>query len=105
MADRLQDITNSTVGGAITKRIGIPTPPILDRHEPGKPVVSRPVLVGEAPGGGRGGALREVLTAIGAEIREGSADAGDDGLAALVYDATGVSNSTDLGSLYGVFHG
>jgi 3-oxoacyl-[acyl-carrier protein] reductase len=105
MADRLQDITNSAVGGAVTKRLGIPTPPILDRHEPGKPVVSRPVLIGEAPGGRLVDPLREVLTSVGAEIKQGTADGiGEDGLAALVYDATGISDSGELGALYEFFH-
>jgi 3-oxoacyl-[acyl-carrier protein] reductase len=105
MSDRLQEITNSSVGGAVSKRLGIPAPPVLERQEPGRPVVSRPVLIGDAPGGRLTGPLREVLTSIGADIAEGSADgAGGDALAALVFDATGIGDSTELGSLYEFFH-
>ena len=104
-ADRYQALANSGLGGAVVKRLGLPAPPRLERHEPGKPVVSGPVLFGEAAGGRLGESVREVLRSIGARVLDDEASvAGEAQPAALVFDATGIDSSSRLRALYDFFH-
>jgi 3-oxoacyl-[acyl-carrier protein] reductase len=103
--DRYQTLANSPIGGVLTKRLGLPAPPPLRRHEPGRPLVSGPLLVG----GVRGGRLREpalkVMRAIGAHVETEQAPGGDGAaLAGLLYDATGIDRSERLRSLHEFFH-
>jgi 3-oxoacyl-[acyl-carrier protein] reductase len=100
MSDRYQSITNSALGG-LTRRLGLPTPPRLERHAPGKPVVSGPVLLGGARGGRLQEPARDVLRSIGAHVAEGS---GEESYAALVYDASGIDGSARLRALHEFFH-
>jgi 3-oxoacyl-[acyl-carrier protein] reductase len=105
--DRYQSIANSPVGGAITKRVGLPTPPVLERHEPGRPVVSGPVLLGAAHDGRLADAAREVLRSIGAHVEEdvgAAADDADSRLSAIVFDASGIDSTPRLRALYDFFH-
>nr|MBA2241209.1 short chain dehydrogenase [Solirubrobacterales bacterium] len=60
MSDRYQSLTNTGFGKALSSRVGLPVPPILERHEPGRPVVSAPVLLA----GARGGRLREPASEV-----------------------------------------
>jgi 3-oxoacyl-[acyl-carrier protein] reductase len=103
--DRYQSIANSALGGAIASRLGLPAPPILERHEPGTPVVSAPVALGAAHGGRLEGPARDVLRSIGAHVETDAASLDDDAeLAALVFDASGIDDSLRLSSLYEFFH-
>ena len=106
--DRYSSIANSAIGGRITGAVGLPAPPILERHEPGMPVVSGPVLLGAAQGGRLEEPVREVLRSIGAHIGEAPAGTGNGSepadLSAIVYDATGIDESARLRSLYEFFH-
>ncbi|HKG35967.1 MAG TPA: 3-oxoacyl-ACP reductase [Solirubrobacterales bacterium] len=101
MSDRYQNIANSSLGGMVTRRLGLPTPPRLERHKPGRAVVSGPVALGSAHGGRLEGAAREVMRSIGAHVGEGD---GEEAYAALVYDATGIDGSARLRALYDFFH-
>jgi 3-oxoacyl-[acyl-carrier protein] reductase len=104
-ADRYQALANSALGGAVVKRLGLPAPPTLKRQEPGMPVVSGPVLIGAARGGRLDDPLRETLRSIGAHLLEGEGSVdGDARPAALVFDATGIDDSTRLRALYDFFH-
>jgi 3-oxoacyl-[acyl-carrier protein] reductase len=100
--DRFQSFANSGVGGALTKRLGLPAPPILERHEPGKPVVSAPVALGAARGGRLEEPARDVLRAIDAHVETESE--GEGSLSALVFDASGIDDSARLRALYDFFH-
>ena len=103
--DRYQGIANSPIGGAVTKRLGLPAPPVLERYEPGRPVVSAPVLLGGARGGRLLDPAGEVLRSIGAHVEtEPPDDAERAELAGLVCDATGIDESARLRSLYEFFH-
>jgi 3-oxoacyl-[acyl-carrier protein] reductase len=103
--DRYQSITQSALGGVVTKRLGLPTPPTLERHEPGKPVVSAPVLLGGARGGRLLDPAGDVLRSIGAHVETAApADAENADLAALVFDASGIDDSVRLHALYDFFH-
>jgi 3-oxoacyl-[acyl-carrier protein] reductase len=101
MSDRYQTLTNSPLG-QLTKRIGLPTPPRLERWEPGKPVVSGPVVLGAARGGRLEEPAHEVLRSLEATvITETGADAPDP--AAIVYDASAIDEPARLRSLYEFF--
>lgn len=105
MSDRYHRIANSGLGGRVVKTIGLPQPAEIERHEPGKPVVDGPVLLGAAEGGRLTEPLRAVLRSIGAHVVGESEPEGDGpAYAALVYDATGIDTSARLRALYDFFH-
>jgi len=99
--DRYQALTNSPLG-ALTSRVGLPTPPVLVRHEPGMPVVSGPVLLDGAHGGRLAQPAEDVLHSIEATVERDGAEAS--GPAALVFDASGIDEPARLRSLYEFFH-
>jgi len=91
VTDRYQQLVNTPIGRIVSKQVGLPTPIPLERYEPGQPVVDGPVLVGAASGAGLEPAVRAVLDRVGAElVREA------DDYKALVFDATGISDSEQL---------
>jgi 3-oxoacyl-[acyl-carrier protein] reductase len=103
VSDRYQRLVNAPVGQAVVKRLGLPRPVPLERHEPGRPVVAGPVLVGGARGGRLQEPATEALRSIGAHaVTEPGEDGGQ--FAALVFDASGIDDSTRLRSLYEFFH-
>ena len=102
--DRYHRFANSRMGGVATKRLGLPQPAPLERHEPGRPVVAGPVLVGEAAGGRLGDPLIGVLRSIGAHVVRESEPGGEGArYAALVFDATGIAQSGQLQALHRFF--
>jgi 3-oxoacyl-[acyl-carrier protein] reductase len=102
--DRYHRFANSRMGGVATKRLGLPRPAPLERHEPGRPVVTGPVLVGEAARGRLGDALLGVLRSIGAHVvRESEPEGEGARYAALVFDATGIAQSGQLQTLHRFF--
>jgi 3-oxoacyl-[acyl-carrier protein] reductase len=84
----------------IAGRVGLPQPAKLERHEPGAPVVSGAVLSGGAPRGRLGRRLEQVLGEAGAAKPETSSSP----VKALVFDATGIADSTGLVELQRFFH-
>jgi 3-oxoacyl-[acyl-carrier protein] reductase len=99
MSDRYSQIVNAPVVSTVAKQLGLPQPVELDRYEPGAPVVAGPVLYDGAPGGRLGKQLAAFLDEIKAER------AGNDGRAkALVFDATGIADSTELVELQRFFY-
>jgi 3-oxoacyl-[acyl-carrier protein] reductase len=124
MSDRYQQLVNTPIGKIVSKQIGLPNPVKLERYERGRPVVSGPVLLGAAPGGRLAGATAKVLAAIEAEVhtpmvqdvRTAAADAGieakvwgpdaapeEQTFKALVFDASGIADSTQLNELWAFF--
>ncbi|HYJ00144.1 MAG TPA: 3-oxoacyl-ACP reductase [Thermoleophilaceae bacterium] len=124
MSDRYSQIVNSFPGKLVAGRVGLPQPTELDRHTPGAPVVAGRVLLGAAPGGRLAEPLARVIADAGAEasttpessLRDAAASAGldaalfdpenggDQRFKALVFDATGVEDSTQLVELQRFFH-
>jgi 3-oxoacyl-[acyl-carrier protein] reductase len=125
MADRYQQLINTPVGRIVSKQIGLPSPVTLERFETGQPVISGPVLLGTSSGAALAGPVATVLAAVGAEVstphqqeaRQAAADAGlpaaifnaevaspDATFKALIFDATGISDSAGLGQAYAFFH-
>ncbi|MEV4628015.1 3-oxoacyl-ACP reductase [Micromonospora sp. NPDC049523] len=118
MSDRYASFANSGAGRALVKRLGLPDPPRLRRYRPGDPLVPGPVLFDAAPGGRLREPVTKLLTSAGVELTDPpstetrtadttSADTTTGGgirHAALVYDATGVTDSAGLRPLYDFFH-
>ena len=130
MNDVYQALANSTVGNKLFSAMNLPIPVILERHDPEHSSFLRGrVLVGAAPGGGALEPLFELLGhAPEAEAMRVNGLAGDDlvqqaaqktgtsvegytpdredrqRFKALVFDATGISSSTELRALWEFFH-
>ena len=99
MADRYSQVVNAPLVGTIAKQLGLPQPVALDRYQPGQPAVAGPVLSGAAPAGRLTRQIAAILDSVKAER------AGTEGKAkALVFDATGISNSTELVELQRFFY-
>ena len=100
-SDRYQQLTALPPGRFIAKRLGLPESRPLRRHEPGQPALAGPALLG---GDGRmGETVTSTLAAMGAELRQVLPD-DDVKLGALVFDATGIEDSTGLKAVYEFFH-
>src|ERR671916_131024 len=97
MEDRYQSFARSTLGRILVRRLGLPDPPRLHRHTPGRPVLDGAVLLGAASGGRAGKQVDALLTELGAP-------AGSDDHAALVFDATGITEVAQLRALYEFLH-
>jgi 3-oxoacyl-[acyl-carrier protein] reductase len=100
MTDLYAQLVNSLPGRLIAPRIGLPRPAKLERHSPGEAAGAGAVLIGAAPGGRLGKELERLLGEIGAPRPERS----DSPVGALVFDATGISGSTELVELQRFFH-
>ena len=109
-ADRYASFANSGPGRLLVKRLGLPDPPRLRRHRVGDPLVPGTVLLDSAPGGRLHGPVGKLLAAAGVELRDPAtavpdATGGRPPLnSALVYDASGITDSTGLRPLYDFFH-
>ncbi len=125
MTDRYQQLVNTPIGKLVTKQVGLPAPPVLERFRPGQPVITGPVLLG-APGPARLRAeLTRILAAIDAEtltpmddaLRTAAAAANlragifnpdaappEQRFKALVLDATGIASSDELVEAYAFLH-
>ncbi|MEH0820672.1 MULTISPECIES: 3-oxoacyl-ACP reductase [unclassified Micromonospora] len=109
MTDRYASFVQSGAGRALVKRLGLPDPPRLRRHTPGDPLLPGPALLGAATGGRLGEPVGKILTFAGVEVRDPVAgttatDGTPQRYGALVYDATGITDSTGLRQLYDFFH-
>jgi 3-oxoacyl-[acyl-carrier protein] reductase len=122
--DLYSQVVNSRVGGFIAGGVGLPQPVDLDRYEPGAPLIDGEVLLGAAPGGRLSGAIARVLAGAGVsvktelegEVRSAAGEAGldagvfnpdvagDTRFKALVFDATGISDSAELHEVWEFFH-
>jgi 3-oxoacyl-[acyl-carrier protein] reductase len=122
--DRYTQLVNTPIGKTIAKQVGLPKPVPLKRHVPGAPVVDGKVLLGGAPGGRLAKPIAQVLADAGADVatplrsdlRAAAAEAGldaspwtpkaaiDHRYAALVFDATGITESAQLEELHAFFH-
>jgi 3-oxoacyl-[acyl-carrier protein] reductase len=128
MTDRYQQLVNTPIGKLVTKQVGLPTPPRLERWNSTPPtpaVVTGPVLLG-APGNARlSRELTRILAAIDAEtltpmddaLRTAAAAANlragifnpdaappEQRFKALVLDATGIESSEELTEAYAFLH-
>ncbi|WP_406077743.1 3-oxoacyl-ACP reductase [Micromonospora sp. NBC_00858] len=107
MTDRYASFVQSAAGRALVKRLGLPDPPRLRRHHPGDPLLPGPALLGAATGGRLAEPITKILTAAGVELADPAAAPASDSsqrYGALLFDATGITDSTGLRQLYDFFH-
>ncbi len=110
MTDRYASFVQSGPGRALVKRLGLPDPPRLRRHASGEPILPGPVLLGAASGARLAEPVGRILAAAGLALRDPATAVPDPATgrtpasAALVYDATGITDSTGLRQLYDFFH-
>ena len=99
MSDKYQSFTQSTIGKVLVKNLGLPNPTKLERYTAGAPLVKGTVLVG-----GRG-RLAESLGGLLSELDVASTTAATEGarFKGLVFDATGLTTSSDLVALQEFF--
>lgn len=102
MADRYSSFARTRLGSMLVTQLGLPDPPRLRRHRPGRPVLDGPVLLGTAPGGRAGKALDALLAELGATTQ--TTPAQGERYSAVVFDASGITDATQLRSLYDFVH-
>ncbi|WP_328605391.1 3-oxoacyl-ACP reductase [Amycolatopsis sp. NBC_00345] len=100
MADRYQQFTKTPLGKFVVPKLGLPSPATLRRYRPGQPALEGPALVGAAPGGRLEKTLKSQLSAAGIEVVTAPVERH----AALVFDATGVTDPGQLREVYRFFH-
>jgi 3-oxoacyl-[acyl-carrier protein] reductase len=125
VSDPYAQLVNSRPGAVLARQLGLPRPSALERHSPGDPVIRGRVLLGAAPGGrlladlaavfaearcklatGLEDQVRAVVAEAGLDATVFNPDApGEQRFNALVFDATGVADSTELIALHAFFHG
>jgi 3-oxoacyl-[acyl-carrier protein] reductase len=95
MSDRYQGFTQSPLGKLLVKSLGLPAPTTLERYTEGAPLVGGTVLVG-----GRG-RLAESLPGLLDTLGIASTETVEDGakFKGLVFDATGLTSSSELEAL------
>jgi 3-oxoacyl-[acyl-carrier protein] reductase len=106
-SDRYADFVRGPIGGFIAPKVGLPQPPKLDRYSKGAPLVDGKVLTGAAPGGRLEAAIAGIFSAAGSDLESvaaGVAPEGDERYKAVVFDATGIADSTQLEELWRFFH-
>jgi 3-oxoacyl-[acyl-carrier protein] reductase len=100
MSDVYAQLVNSPPGRLIAPHLGLPRPTELKRYRPSDSAVAGAVLTGAAPGGRLDKTLERLLGEIGAPRPEKS----DSPVHALVFDASGISGSTELVELQRFFY-
>ncbi|WP_432848956.1 3-oxoacyl-ACP reductase [Amycolatopsis sp. CA-161197] len=100
MADRYQQFTKTPVGKFVVPKLGLPNPATLRRYRAGQPALEGPALLGAAPGGRLEKTLKSQLDDAGIAVLSTAADRH----AALVFDATGITDPADLREVYRFFH-
>src|SRR6185312_1170399 len=130
MTDRYAQLVNTPIGKLVTKQIGLPQPPRLERYQDGAPVITGPVLLGAGGSTGEAGASRlvgpvakvlraidaDVFTAMDEDLRTAAAEAKLDAgvfnpeaapegqrFKALIFDATGIESSDELARAWAFF--
>ncbi|HEY5977851.1 MAG TPA: 3-oxoacyl-ACP reductase [Solirubrobacterales bacterium] len=99
MSDRYAQLVNSPGLAQIASQLGLPRPTELERRRSGGPLLKGKLLSGAAPGGRLEKPLKALLDAIKVER------AGAEGKAkALVFDASGIADSTELVELQRFFY-
>jgi 3-oxoacyl-[acyl-carrier protein] reductase len=102
MSDRYQAFTDSAIGQLLVKNLGLPNPTRLERYRAGDPLVQGTVAIG---GTGRlVESLPGLLDTLGIASSAVPGQPGeDDRFKGLVFDATGLTDSSDLGALQAFF--
>jgi 3-oxoacyl-[acyl-carrier protein] reductase len=99
-ADRYQRLSSTPPGKFLVGRLGLPESTPLRRYEPGQPLLDGPALVGGAPGARLTAAAERILADAGADVRREGSEGETTKLAAIVFDASGITTSEDLSALH-----
>jgi 3-oxoacyl-[acyl-carrier protein] reductase len=101
MTDRYQFLAHTPVGRLLVQNLGLPDPVRLERYRDGQPLVEGVVLVGGAPGGRLQESVNESLTGLGIAGVETATEG--QRFKGLVFDASGIASTADLGHLQEFF--
>ena len=123
MTDRYGSFVQTSVGKKVAKNLGLPLPTPLDRFESGQKLVRGSVLFGSASGEDQriAKSAARILDEMHAEVYINDADdsaqvfaeagvevktssANDEKYKVLLFDASNISNTTELEQLYEFFH-
>jgi 3-oxoacyl-[acyl-carrier protein] reductase len=125
MKDGYLDFANSSMGAKLVNALGLPKPLPLERYKPGDAVIKGSVLIGGAADAQMLESIAAVMKSIGAQTvaherlpqwisvankvglttgRWGSNGKAGEKVKALVFDATGLSDSSQSADLYWFFH-
>ncbi|MDT0345919.1 3-oxoacyl-ACP reductase [Streptomyces litchfieldiae] len=99
MADRYLSFVASRSGALLARRLGLPRPVRLRRHEPGAPPVPGPVALGHTENARAVKPLRAVLDSLGAAVEPDPVRPH-----ALLFDATDITSTAQLAELHAYFH-
>jgi len=102
MTDRYSKFARSGFGRQIVSRLGLPNPAPLRRYREGEPALTGPVLVGAAEGGRLTDVVHAVLKSAAIEVLTEPVG-GDNRYGGLVFDASGISDPTQLRRLHEFF--
>jgi len=102
MSDRYSQFASSAPGRFLVGRLGLPNPVPLRRHRQGDPVIDGAVLLGGAPGGRLAEPVGKLLRSMGVDVRAEQPTGARP--AALVFDASGIADSGQLGELHAFFN-
>jgi len=100
-ADRYQRLSSTPPGRFLVGRLGLPESTPLRRYEPGQPLLAGPALVGGVPEHRLLTTVERVLKAAGAETLTDAEGSGP--IAAVIFDASGITKSEDLRALRDFF--
>ena len=125
MNDSYLNFANSAFGAKLADAMGLPKPIVLDRYKEGQPVIKGSVLLGGGPDAKLLTTLAGIFKSIGAQTvahrqlpqwlplankaglmsgRWGVDDQSGEKVKALVFDATGMTDSSQSEALYWFFH-
>jgi 3-oxoacyl-[acyl-carrier protein] reductase len=105
MSDLYQQLSNSPIGKKVVGLLGLPAPTPLRRFEEGAPLVDGPVLLGGTDGGRLRKRVQSDLEDVDVKVIDDIAFLeGGERLAALILDATGITEPAQLEDLFAFFH-
>jgi 3-oxoacyl-[acyl-carrier protein] reductase len=104
VGDAYASLAHSRAGRRLLRSLGLPAPATLHRYRPGEPLLPGSVLLAAAPGGRVADVVTKLLTAAGVDVTESEPRDRPPMYAALVFDATGITETGGLRSLYDFFH-
>ena len=123
MTDRYSTLVQSSIGKKVAKNLGLPLPLTLDRFESGQKLVRGSVLFGAASGDDKriSQSVARILAELHAEVYVNDEDAStpvfaeasvdvksanghQDNYKVLIFDASNITNATELEQLYAFFH-
>lgn len=112
MNDSYVNFANTQFGAKLTAMLGLPQPLVLERHNAGQAILNGPILLGACGASELDGALIDYLEGMNLDLRLHSSITQLDHanawqtstkVKALIFDATGLDNSSNSGQLHSFF--